>query len=210
MKNLIKKIIYDTAIWNWYIARKNERLYEEWIQAGKPAPPPQTVKHRAILEYQERFGLTRFIETGTLHGDTTKAVEHAFEQVDTIELGEELAANAKKRFVRKPKITVHQGDSGVEIKKVLDRLDQPALFFLDAHYSKGETARGEKDTPITNELQSILNHSIKEHVILIDDARDFSGENDYPTIPELERSIKERDPNYEFEVTDDIIRIYLP
>jgi hypothetical protein len=82
------------------------------------------------------------------------------------------------------------------------------LFWLDGHYSGGITAKGPLDTPIVKELDSILNHSVTGHVILIDDARCFVGENDYPTIDELREILHTERPRWVFEVKDDIIRIH--
>jgi hypothetical protein len=45
-------------------------------------------------------------------------------------------------------ITVLQGDSGNVITRVMQEVFQPVLFWLDAHYSGGITARGELDSPI--------------------------------------------------------------
>jgi hypothetical protein len=45
-------------------------------------------------------------------------------------------------------------------------------------------------------------------VILIDDARCFTGENDYPTLDELKSFVAERKPNHKFSVEHDIIRIH--
>lgn len=72
---------------------------------------------------------------------------------------------------------------------------------------------GVLDTPILLELKAILEHSIKNHVILIDDARCFIGSNpilrNYPTIDQLKEFVARRWNNFSFEVKDDIIRIIL-
>lgn len=62
------------------------------------------------------------------------------------------------------------------------------------------------------ELKSIFSHKIKEHVILIDDARCFTGQEDYPTIRALKEFVMKNRPDYLFEVKDDIFRIhkYIP
>jgi len=88
------------------------------------------------------------------------------------------------------------------------------LFWLDGHYSSdfevnGEwikTARTDKDTPVANELRLILNDEI-EHVILIDDARLFTGKNDYPTINNVKQMVASHKENYLVDVEEDIIRI---
>jgi hypothetical protein len=78
---------------------------------------------------------------------------------------------------------------------------------LDGHYSGFETAKGDLETPIKLELEIILN-SEYEHVILIDDARLFIGENDYPTIEELKKYILSKNNSLTVNIIDDIIRVF--
>ena len=58
------------------------------------------------------------------------------------------------------------------------------------------------------ELKQICAHSVNNHVILIDDAREYTDQNDCPTLEPLRMFIKARLPYHEFDVQDDIIRIY--
>ena len=88
-------------------------------------------------------------------------------------------------------------------------MHEPCLFWLDAHYSAGPTAKGEIETPISVELDAALKHSVKEHVVLIDDARCFDGSHDYPAMFEIESAIFKFRPDLQFECRDDIIRITL-
>lgn len=99
------------------------------------------------------------------------------------------------------------GDSGLILKGIISSINEPILFWLDAHYSKANTAQGNKDTPIIQELETIISHGVKNHVILIDDARLFNGTCDYPTINEIDALLKEKADQYSMEVTNDIIRI---
>lgn len=100
------------------------------------------------------------------------------------------------------------GDSGKILPEILASLNKPCLFWLDAHYSDGITAKGDVETPIVSELEAIFNHSIQSHVILIDDARCFIGENDYPTIDWLREYILKQHLDWVFEVRDNIIRTH--
>jgi hypothetical protein len=102
---------------------------------------------------------------------------------------------------------VLQGDSGKVIARVMQEVSQPVLFWLDAHYSGGITARGELDSPIFVELDAILTHPIQNHVILSDDAHDFTGKGGYPTVPQLREYLMGKQPNFIMEVRHDIIRI---
>ena len=56
---------------------------------------------------------------------------------------------------------------------VLEPVFMTALFWLDGHYSGGETAKGDADSPLREELEAIGRHPIKTHVIPIDDVRSF-------------------------------------
>ena len=91
--------------------------------------------------------------------------------------------------------------------ELLHDIHEPALFWLDGHYSGGFTARGDKETPVEAELRAILAHPVKGHVILIDDARCFTGVNDYPPISAMQRWVQEANAGYTCEVDTDIIRI---
>ena len=123
------------------------------------------------------------------------------------ELNKALANSARARFMKEPKVQILQGDSAIILRKVLNDLNRPAVFWLDGHYSGGITSKGEKDTPILEELKCVLSHPIKNHIILIDDARCFIGEFDYPTLFEIYELVKGVDRNYKVNVKDDIIRI---
>ena len=93
---------------------------------------------------------------------------------------------------------------------LLHSISRPCLFWLDAHYCGSITAKGNSITPIIEELQHIFNHHINDHVILIDDARAFIGQNDYPTIDELKEFIYKHHQECIIEIKNDIIRIYQP
>jgi hypothetical protein len=73
----------------------------------------------------------------------------------------------------------------------------------------GATARGEEDSPVRRELQALLSHPVRGHVVLIDDARLFSGRDGYPTIPDLVAWIERERPASDVRVEDDIVQCSL-
>ena len=186
---------------------KREQEIRDWDRKGRPAPPPPEVKRRALRAYAREFGLKVFVETGTFHGDTVEALKGLFDRVISIELGPELFAKARERFSLEKHIEIIHGDSGEELGNVMGELGQPALFYLDGHYSAGETARGTKDTPIYEELEHILKSSEKRHVIVIDDARCFGSEPGYPSLQELKDFVYARRSDVRICVEDDSVRI---
>jgi hypothetical protein len=94
----------------------------------------------------------------------------------------------------------------VVLPQIVAGLKKPALFWLDGHYSGDQTARGNLDTPVSQELQAILSAEVQGHVILIDDVRCFDGTHDYPHLDELLAAIRQ-DGRYEAEVSADILRM---
>jgi hypothetical protein len=186
---------------------RRNRDYRKWLEAGKPIPVPDAVKQLTVRAYATRYGIRAFVETGT-YGDMILATKDIFGKVYSIELSTELYEEARKKFSRYKHISILQGDSAKVLRQVLNEIDEPCLFWFDAHYSEGDTARGEKETPILEEMRWVFDHPIEDHIILIDDARLFTGRNDYPTLEELRNLVLDRYRHYIFEVEDDIIRTH--
>jgi hypothetical protein len=88
---------------------------------------------------------------------------------------------------------------------ILAGLQEPAVFWLDGHYSGGETGKGVVDDPILISLNQIVAHPIKEHVIFIDDARTFDGREGRPDISDVFNCIKKINEKYVIRIQSDII-----
>ncbi len=210
MNASIKVLLKSTPAYSVLVRlRKNEEV-RDWCKRGRPLPPPPSYKQGVIKNYARRFRIRTFIETGTLHGDMVAASMNLFDSLYSIELDEQLFANARERFDGCRGITLIQGDSGTELPNLLRSLRGRCLFWLDGHYSGEGTARGFEDTPILRELRAILNHPCHEHVVLIDDARCFDGHNGYPMISEIKSLVSRVRPDWHIEVEHDIIRLHLP
>ena len=113
-----------------------------------------------------------FIETGTNNGHTTFAVEPHFSKVYTIELSEKYYTKTKSKY-KGNKIDFILGDSSKVLGEILPNISDKTIFFLDGHWSSGDTAKGEKDCPLVEEITHINNLFKNEAIIIIDDYRLF-------------------------------------
>lgn len=213
MREPLKNFVERTTPLGIFLRLKRERRarkkFLEWKSKGSKLPMPHYGKQRVLLEYIERFTPKVFIETGTYTGYMVYAVLNSFEEIFSIELDSNLFEKAKRRFRGYDHVHIIHGQSGEILPEILKHITQPCLFWLDAHWSGGSTAKGEVETPIMLELQCILNHKEAEnHVVLIDDARLFTGSNNYPTLKTLEHFILNIHPSWVFEIGEDIIRVH--
>jgi len=177
--------------------------------------PTYREKRGVIKSYIARYNTKILIETGTFLGDTLDVFKNDFQKLYSFELSKELATKAAERFSKYEHIEIINADSGIELVFLLDNICEPCLFWLDGHYSSeffiGEvfikTAKGNKETPIVEELTAILNDKKNKHVILIDDARLFIGKNDYPSIGKVKSLVKKINDSYSVLVKNDMIHI---
>jgi hypothetical protein len=123
-------------------------------------------KRDLLIDYAERFNLRTFVETGTCGGDTIAHLLQHFDRLYSIELDRELFEAGCRRFFALNKVTLIEGDSAVELPKLLPLITEPALYWLDAHNSGPPTA-GENN-PLMAELDAITKQS-KEGIVLVDD-----------------------------------------
>lgn len=208
MLNSLKQVIKRTLPDDVLKLRRDLEARRAWERQGRPSPPPHIVKEELIRDYAKTFNTQILIETGTYLGDMVQAMKKTFSRIISFELDETLAAQAQQRFASDDHIQIVQGDSGKLLGDHIANINEPCLFWLDGHYSGGITAKGALETPIKNEMTIILSHPIDGHVLLIDDARCFTGANDYPTLDELRSFVAARKPNYKFSVEHDAIRIH--
>jgi hypothetical protein len=182
---------------------------------GKPVIVPSYEDKKNILDaYKTKFALDVLVETGTFMGDTVEYFKNKMKKIISIELAEDLARKAQKRFANDHNVEIIRGDSGKVLKDIVKEINEPVLFWLDGHYSSeffvGDeyivTAKSNLNTPVVEELKTIL-ASRKDHIILIDDARLFNGTEDYPTISALKKIVRKTRSSYNVEVNNDMIHI---
>lgn len=107
-------------------------------------------------------GTKTFVETGTFRGDSLKWFAQHFPDVDchTVDINPLYVLLARLRLRRLKNVHAHYGDSARFLKENLPRLQQPVLFWLDAHWLH--------ESPLNDELKEIVNHC-DSPLIFIDD-----------------------------------------
>jgi hypothetical protein len=162
----------------------NRRDYDAWAARGFAAPSPPYIKRTVCL----RAGLpgATWVETGTYRGETTAVLARVARRVYSIEPEPKLLARARARFLTTPNVEILGGLSEEILPALLPRISGDVCFWLDGHYSEGETFQGPKDTPIIEELAAIaaVAPRLDRLVVMVDDVRCFDpsqhGFADYP------------------------------
>jgi hypothetical protein len=200
MKKLLRKLMPTS------LRKLRGRLaYLRLLETNPFIAPPGEVRRLCLLEAQRTLGFANFVETGTYLGDTAAAAAEVFKAVHTIELDAALAAGARKRFAEHPKVTVHYGDSANLLPNLLPALEGGTIFWLDAHYSGGVTARGDEDTPLMQELQCIRECSKAAVAVFIDDVRMLGADPAYPSLPSVIDELRKIDANLKIGVIADLL-----
>lgn len=178
-----------------------------WAASGQRGIVPHAVKQRIVKEFAARYGLETLVETGTYLGDMVWGVRRTFRDIHTVELEPSLYRRAVQRFGGETHVHLYLGDSAEIISEIVARLTGPALFWLDGHFSGGITAKGQVLSPIKAELSTVFGDQ-RSHVVLIDDASDFTGSGDYPSIDELRTLLQTLRPGLHVTIADNIIRVH--
>ncbi|MBI2814114.1 MAG: hypothetical protein HYX71_07500 [Opitutae bacterium] len=192
---------------DWRFARRSRAEVAAWEKAGRPTPPPPAIKHRVIRDHASRYQARTLVETGTFYGDTPFALRGVFAEMHSIELAPALHQLAVSEMGHLGHLHLHLGDSATLLPRIVPGLTGPVLYWLDGHFCTGPSARNDRDTPISTELSCLLARPAGQDVILIDDARLFTGRDGYPDLAELRDLIRRHRPAATCEVALDLIRI---
>lgn len=179
-----------------------------WRTEGWTSPVPFFVRRGMLLAEARAVSAETFVETGTFLGDTTWHFRDKFKSVHTLEVQPKLAAVARERFQNTPSITLHEGDSALLLPGICDGIKTPCLFYLDGHYSGGDTGMGEKECPVFEEMAAIFNRTKPAFRIVIDDARLFGTHQAYPALDQIRQFLDQQTPHKEMRVENDAIIIF--
>jgi hypothetical protein len=207
MKQILKQKLSELGVLPKLDLIRYSPKIGRWLVNGCTGAAPPPVKRFVLASYLRRYQLSQFIETGTHLGDTLAYIaQNKTIECTSIELADHFYKKAEKRFASYSNVSLLHGDCGEILPQEIEKIEQPVLFWLDGHYSGLGTAKSTVDTPISIELMAILESTIKKHIILIDDARQFTGEKGYPCLDQLLESVRALGC-YDAEVSTDIIRL---
>ena len=155
-----------------------------------------------------------FYESGTYNGDgIADALSAGFTEIHSYEIAKNWHYHSKARFLDDARVNLHLAPSQ---SMDLSNLNERAVFWLDGHYSFGDTSYHETVCPVIEELEIIKNHHIKTHTILVDDVRLYGTHefNDI-TLQDVASMIKSINSAYEFtfengHVENDILVASVP
>jgi hypothetical protein len=169
------------------------------------------IPREITLELARLNNATAFVETGTYRGDTTRWASQHFASVFTIERSEALYKLHHQDLAKLPGVKPLRGDSRMVLPSVLSEIgDRKALFWLDGHWSGGETAGAGDECPLLDELACLSGRTAD--IILIDDARLFLSApprphkpSAWPTIIEVGEALPVSHGRLFIQIVDDVI-----
>lgn len=118
------------------------------------------------LLLKEKYGLQRFVETGTLVGHTALWASEHFKSVVTVDIFQQCGSVQNIETVN--------GDSAEFLEGMT--VAEPTLFWLDAHTNES--------CPVLREIAAVNKLSVG-HVIMVDDARLFGDLPAWPTLAQV-------------------------
>lgn len=136
-----------------------------------------------ISRLREAYDIPLFVETGTYEGDTALWASSVFARVITVERSPAQHERAVTRLAAAPNVECVLGDSRAHLAEIAAGLESPAVFWLDAHWSGGETYGCGDECPLLGELEALA-HARAPRFVFIDDARLFLRPPPLPHEPE--------------------------
>lgn len=164
-----------------------------------------------LLQLARAGQINTFIEAGTFHGETASWAAGHFQQVITIEFSSTIYDHVSKKLAVIDNIQVLFGDSRSVLGDIVPQLTASALFWLDSHWSGGETYGIDDECPILQELD-IITRSAHPHLLVIDDARLFMAPpprphniEQWPAIDKVIKALQTEARQYYIVIVDDVI-----
>lgn len=165
------------------------------------------IPEKETLFLKEALNLNVFVEGGTYLGGTAKSMSPIFSKVYTIEKSAVMHDKAEQVLKGYSNVSLLKGDTREHLKEILEQ-NENILFWLDAHWSGGDTYGVKDECPLLDELEIIFSYE-RNAVILIDDARCFLAPpphpHNYKAWPSLTDIVRVIPINWELLVFEDVI-----
>jgi hypothetical protein len=168
----IKKLLKKILLHNPFVSIQRQQL-KHWRKRNYLENAPQFIKEKVLEKYS--IENANWVETGTYMGDTTYFLSKKYPHIYSIEPNVEFYKEALNIF-KGSNVTLFNNVSENTLPTLLPTLKGNINFWLDGHYSGGETFKGNKECPIKDELNSIE--------VNFDNFEKISA-NDYPSIDYL-------------------------
>lgn len=159
----------------------------------------------------KKYGIKYFIETGTHTGQSTNWASTIFKYVYSCELSKYYYDLTLNKYRNKWKnVRLFNSSSDEMLNELLVErkiIDGSSVFWLDAHYSGGETSGGDCKHPLLKELNIIFRDS-NLHFIFIDDVRymffpiKLDKPDQWPSIQDIFQCIN-------YYSLDDVYRVFI-
>lgn len=128
-----------------------------------------------IFKFLIENGVETFVETGTFHGGgVIMARKNGFPRIISIEVAREFHEECLEKFaepIAAGQVELVYGDSAVCIGDICKRVEEPCIFWLDAHFQGVEAEFDASNCPLNAELEAIIARGNPKDVIMIDDLR---------------------------------------
>ena len=158
------------------------------------------------------------IETGTFTGDGIKcALKSGFKKVYSCDINSEFVEKAKSKY-KDHNVQIDNLESQEFLKKILPTITERVVIFLDAHSMPFETnkpnkgfgsdtlIKGVEPCPLEKEIAVIKKHSIKDHIILIDDYQCFNTWMfDGLRVSDISKSINQINSEYKVKLFGNVL-----
>jgi len=161
------------------------------------------IPEQTALEFKHKFGLKYFVETGTLAGRTALWASMYFEKVYTVEIAYNQYLVALSVLQKSNNVELIYGQSQAVLEDLVPKLSSPALFWLDAHWSRdlGYPITDAAICPVLEEIEHIGTDE-PNHVVMVDDFRLFGVEKGWPSKDNVKKALEAigKDVSFLFDV----------
>jgi hypothetical protein len=125
------------------------------------------MNYNIYIDLFTKYKKNTFIETGSHRGESiNRALRIGYKKIMSVEPFDEDYNFCVERFKNNPEVELFHGYSEDLFAKMMQKVDEPATIFLDAHknaWFDGGTH------PLSREIEVLKAHPIKTHTIIVDD-----------------------------------------